>query len=146
MSLRNFVYAAVIAACLAPAAMAEPFRVNVDRSVTMRLSAPAASVILGNATVADVQVYDANTLLITGKAFGSTNLTVLDARGNVVMTTELVVVSESPGQLTVTRGTGTQSYSCVERCRSTPMVGDSPEYFNGVMQTVTGKAAAARGQ
>ena len=43
------------------------------------------------------------------------------------------------------RGAGTYSYSCVDKCRPTPMVGDAPGHFSDVMGTVTGKASTAKG-
>jgi len=73
---RQLVIAAV-ALSLAPAALADPFTVRVDQTVTLKLATPANSVVIGNASLADVAVHDAQTLLVTGKAFGSTNLTVL---------------------------------------------------------------------
>ena len=99
----------------------------------------------GNATVADVSVHDANTLLITGKAFGSTNLTVLDRAGNTIYTSQLTVGGEDDNGLTIVRSGATYSYSCVDKCRATPMVGDAPGHFSDVMATVSGKQATARG-
>jgi hypothetical protein len=63
-----------------------------------------------------------------------------------MMDTQLIVGEDNPGQLTIVRGQNTFSYSCAEKCRPTPMVGDDPGYFNQLMQTVQGKAAAAKGQ
>ncbi len=137
--------AVAFALALAPAAAADPFTVKVDQTVTLKLNAPANSVVVGNATVADVAVHDARTLLVTGKAFGSTNLTVLDRAGNTIYTNQLIVGGEEATGLTVIRGTGTYSYSCVDKCRATPMVGDAPQHFSDVMNTVTGKAATSKG-
>ncbi len=130
---------------LAPAAFADPFKVSVDQTVAVKISAPANSVIIGNATVADVAVHDANTLLITGKAFGSTNLVVLDRAGKEVWANTLLVGGEADTDLTIVRKGGTYTYSCVDKCRATPMVGDEPQHFQQVMQTVTGKADTAKG-
>ena len=137
---------AAIALSLAPAALADPFTVRVDQTVTLKLATPANSVVIGNASLADVAVYDAQTLLVTGKAFGSTNLTVLDRSGNTIYSNQLTVGGEDPNGLTIVRGTGTYSYSCLEKCRPTPMVGDAPGHFSDVMGTLSGKAAAAKGQ
>lgn len=138
---------AAIAACLvlAPVASADPFKVRVDETVPLKLGQPANSVIVGNATVADVAVHDARTLLVTGKAFGQTNITVLDRAGNTIFTSQLVVGGEDDAGLTIVRSGGTYSYSCVDKCRPTPMVGDAPSHFSDVMQTVTAKQATARG-
>jgi Flp pilus assembly secretin CpaC len=144
---KKFLAALALSLALAPvAAAADPFTVQVDQTVTLKVGGAANSVIIGNATVADVAVHDARTLLITGKAFGSTNLTVLDRGGNTIYTNQIIVGGESDSGLTIIRGQGTYSYSCSDKCRATPMVGDAPEHFSGVMSTVTGKAAAAKGE
>ena len=57
----------------------------------------------------------------------------------------LVVGGESDNGLTIVRGDGTYSYSCTDKCRSTPMVGDAPQHFSDVMATVTAKQQTARG-
>lgn len=139
---------AALAICLAlaPAAAADPFNVKVDQTVPLKLNQPANSVIVGNATVADVTVHDARTLLVTGKAYGSTNLTVLDRAGNTIYTSQLVVGGEDDDGLTIVRSGATYSYSCVDKCRATPMVGDAPSHFQDVMTTVTGKQQTAKGQ
>ena len=88
---KKFFAAIALAMALAPMAAADPLTVKVDQTVPLKLNAPANSVVVGNATVADVSVHDAKTLLVTGKAFGSTNLTVLDRSGNTIFSTMLVV-------------------------------------------------------
>lgn len=144
---KKFFAALAMSLALAPAALAtEPFTVKVDQTVTLKVGGAANSVVIGNATVADVSVHDARTLLITGKAFGSTNLTVLDRGGNTIYTSQIVVGGEDDTGITIVRGQGTYSYSCLDKCRSTPMVGDAPEHFSGVMSTVTGKLATSKGE
>ncbi len=142
---KKFFAAIAFALALAPMAAADPLTVKVDQTVPLKLNAPANSVVVGNATVADVSVHDAKTLLVTGKAFGSTNLTVLDRSGNTIFSTMLVVGGEDDTGLTIVRSDGTYSYSCVDKCRATPMVGDAPQHFTDVMNTVTTKAQTARG-
>src|SRR5262249_28521815 len=146
MRIRRLIAALAVTAALAPAALAkEPLKIYVDQTVTMKLSGAASSVVLGNATVVDVNVHDANTLLITGKAFGTTNMMVLNKADEPILQVQLIVASDNPGELTIVRGTGVNTYSCSDKCRATPMVGDDPGYFNNVMATVNGKQAAAKG-
>jgi len=142
---KKFLATLAFAVAFAPAALADPFKVMVDQTVTLKIAGAANSVIVGNATVADVAVHDARTLLVTGKAFGATNLTVLDRAGNTIYSNQLVVGGEDDSGLTIVRGQGTYSYSCLDKCRATPMVGDDVTHFSSVMSTVTGKAATARG-
>lgn len=142
---KTFFAALAFFVALAPAAAADPFSVKVDQTVTLKLSSPANSVVIGNATVADVSVADARTLLVTGKAFGSTNLTVLDRAGNTIYTNQVLVGGDTEDGMTIVRAGGTYSYSCVDKCRATPMVGDAPNHFTDVMTTVAGKEATAKG-
>ena len=142
---KKFFAAVAIVLALSPAALADPFKVKVDETVTLKLNQAANSVVVGNATVADVAVHDARTLLVTGKAFGTTNLTVLDRAGNTIYTSQLMVGGEDDNGLTIVRSGATYSYSCVDKCRPTPMVGDAPGHFQDVMATVTAKQSSAKG-
>jgi hypothetical protein len=145
MALKHFAAAMALALAAAPAALADTFTVKVDQTVAVKLASPANSVVVGNATVADVAVHDASTLLITGKAFGSTNVLVLDRNGKAIWQTDLAVAGGSDNALTIVRGGATNTYSCTDKCRGTPTAGDDPGFFNNVMQTVTGKDSAAKG-
>jgi len=141
---------ALAAAACAPAMHAEtlktePFRVDVDRTVTLKLTQPADSVAIGNATVADIAIHDPTTLLVTGKAFGSTNILVLDRYGRTIYSNRIAVAGGDDDQLTIVCGDGNYTYSCIDKCRATPMVGDAPEHFGEVMNGVSAKAAAAQG-
>jgi zona occludens toxin (predicted ATPase) len=147
MAIKHVCAALVFAAAtLSPAAVAEAFRVKADETVTLKLTSAADSVVVGNATVADVAVHDPMTLLVTGKAFGSTNILVLDHAGRTIYQNDVVVTGSTAGQVTIVRGAGTYTYSCVDKCRATPAVGDAPGHFQDLMQTVQGMNAAAKGQ
>src|SRR5882757_9835920 len=74
--------AAVVATAIP--AFADTITVAVDRAKVMRMSRPADVVIVGNPSIADATVQDNQTLIITGKSFGSTNLIVLDAAGQSI--------------------------------------------------------------
>jgi Flp pilus assembly secretin CpaC len=145
MAAKKILGAMAFAMALAAPAFADPFTVKIDQTVAVKLASAANSVVLGNATVADVTVHDARTLLITGKAFGTTNVMVLDRAGNTIWSTDLAVRSGTDGELTIQRGAATFTYSCLEKCRGTPTVGDDPTHFGAVMGTVTGKSQTAKG-
>ena len=54
--------------------------VLVDQATLVRLDRPAAEIVVGNPSIADVSVQSSKLLVITGKSFGETNLIVMDAR------------------------------------------------------------------
>ena len=144
---KHFLAAIAFAAVIAPAAAADPFAVKVDQTVTLKLTQPANSVVIGSAAIADVTVLgsDPNTLLITGKSFGSTNLTVLDRGGHTIYSNQVLVGGQNDDQLTIVRSGGTYTYSCTDKCRSTAMVGDAPQHVQDVLNTLQAKSAAAKG-
>jgi Flp pilus assembly secretin CpaC len=121
-ALRTLAFAAALGLA-APAALADSVRVYVDQTITVKLNAPATSIVLGNPFIADVAVHDANTLLVTGKTFGSTNLMALGASGETIFSTQLAVGDNRPDQLRIITPTAASTFSCVDRCRQTPAPG-----------------------
>lgn len=145
MSLKHAYAALALAALIAPAAVADPFKVKIDETVTLKLTSPANSVVIGNAAVADVAVHDPMTLLITGKSFGSTNLLVLDRAGRTIYSSQLAVADSPSDSITIVRAGGNYTYSCIDKCRPTPTVGDAPNHFGETMSTISGKQSAGQG-
>lgn len=145
MAMKHVVAALAVAVVLAPAAIAEAFKITVDQTVALKVPGAANSVIVGNASVADVAVHDASTLLVTGKSFGTTNLMVLDRAGRTIYSNQVQVGGQTEAEMTIVRAGGTYTYSCVEKCRSTATVGDQSEYFQETIQTLQAKSGAAKG-
>src|SRR5690554_1197179 len=61
--------------------------VNANMARVLRINAPAATVIIGNPAVANVTIQDPQTLILTGKSFGRTNMIILDANGDPIADT-----------------------------------------------------------
>ncbi|MEP7239869.1 MAG: pilus assembly protein N-terminal domain-containing protein, partial [Devosia sp.] len=76
--------AGVVVAAPAIGATNEPISITVNMARILRIAAPAATVIIGNPIVADVTIQDPQTLVLTGKSYGETNLIVLDSMGNPI--------------------------------------------------------------
>ena len=121
-----------LAASLAPApAMAAdgaPINVNVNMARILRINAAAATVIVGNPGIADVTIQDPQTLILTGKSFGQTNLIVLDTAGNPIADTLIEVVQMQAGVVTVYQGQARTSLACAPICQSVVMMGDDPAF------------------
>ena len=87
--------AAVLAVLAAPAAAQEAdaagLELFVNHAKIVKLAEPAATVVIGNDSIADATVKDATTLVLTGRAFGSTNLVILDAEGEPIVDERLIV-------------------------------------------------------
>lgn len=124
-----FVCAALFAAALAPlAAAAEegPISVKANMARILRISAPAATVIIGNPGVADVTIQDPQTLVLTGKSYGQTNLIVLDTAGNPIADTLIEVVQAQGDLVTMYNGPYRSTLSCAPVCQAMIMLGDDP--------------------
>ncbi|MEZ5937213.1 MAG: pilus assembly protein N-terminal domain-containing protein [Hyphomonadaceae bacterium] len=146
MFARKLLVAALSAAAVVGVANAETFKVQVDQTIPLRLNAPAHTVVLGNATIVDVALHDPMTLLVTGKAYGATNLLVLDEAGRSVYSNTVAVANnEAVGELTINTGGKLYTYSCLDKCRATPKVGDDGQFYGEIMSSVSTKTAAAQG-
>lgn len=105
-----------------------PINVNVNMARILRINAAAATVIIGNPGIADVTIQDPQTLILTGKSFGQTNLIVLDSAGNPIADTLIEVVQMQAGVMTVYQGQARTSLACAPVCQSVVMMGDDTNF------------------
>ena len=119
-----------LASSLAPALALDgaPINVNVNMARILRINAAAATVIIGNPGIADVTIQDPQTLILTGKSFGQTNLIVLDSGGNPIADTMIEVVQLQAGVVTVYQGQSRTSLACAPVCQSVVMMGDDTSF------------------
>lgn len=133
VSMIALVAVASFGAMPAQAADDAAISVNVNMARVLRINAPAATVIVGNPGVADVTIQDPQTLILTGKSYGQTNLIVLDNRGEPVADTMIQVVQQQAGVMTVYQGLNRTSLSCAPTCQPTVMLGDQTDFTSGVV-------------
>ncbi|WP_309628589.1 pilus assembly protein N-terminal domain-containing protein [Brevundimonas sp.] len=97
-------------------AWAQTLNVEIDRSTRIGLTGSAASVIVGNPAIADVTVVDANTLFVTGKGYGVTEVVAVDGVGRTIFQGEIVVTGGSTGSVRVWRGAQATEMACAASC------------------------------
>ena len=91
--------------------------VEIDQAARVQLRGAAGSVIVGNPQIADVTVVDANTLYITGKGYGVTEIVAVDAIGRTVFQSEVVVTDGAgSGRVRVWRGAQATEMACAASC------------------------------
>lgn len=91
--------------------------VEIDQATRVQLRGPAGSVVVGNPQIADVTVVDANTLYITGKGYGVTEIVAVDAIGRTVFQSEVVVTDGAgSGRVRVWRGAQSTEMACAASC------------------------------
>jgi Flp pilus assembly secretin CpaC len=136
MSAKLSAILVLLAGLAAPSmAIAEdgPISVNANMARVLRLSAPAATVIIGNPGIADVTIQDPKTLVLTGKNYGQTNLIVLDASGEPIADTLIEVVQLQAGTMTIYQGLDRRTVTCSPVCQPTVMLGDNPGFTSEVI-------------
>lgn len=121
-----------------------PITVKANMARILRISAPAATVIIGNPGVADVTIQDPQTLVLTGKSYGQTNLIVLDAQGNPIADTLIEVIQAQGDTMTVYLGAQRTTLACSPQCQPTIMLGDDPNFSNVVIASSNLVEAAAQ--
>ncbi|WP_436643528.1 pilus assembly protein N-terminal domain-containing protein [Microbaculum sp. FT89] len=145
--LAGALFVAVAAAASRPAvALEDTLLVEVDRAKIVKLDQPAATVIIGNPSIADALVHNREMLVVTGKSFGVTNMIVLDASGKTIGDLTLHVRGDDVGIVTVQRGPSRLSYSCAPTCERTLMIGDMGESYSALNTQIQDRIGLATGQ
>ncbi len=122
--------AAILALGFASPALASDDAINLmlDRATVIKAPAKTAMVVIGNPAIADVSVQKNGVLVLTGKAFGETNLLAIDEQGQLVSESWLRVQG-SNRNIVVYRAGEPETYSCTPHCQPTIALGDSDKHF-----------------
>jgi Flp pilus assembly secretin CpaC len=119
--------------------------VKYDQSQLLRLPRPAADIIIGNPTIADVSIQGGNLLVVTGKSFGITNIIILDADRNIIQDQRIMVERDVNKIVHVQRGVNRQSWNCSPQCNPTVTVGDETAFFSSSMTNAGQKMKSVEG-
>jgi Flp pilus assembly secretin CpaC len=129
----------------APNARANDLIVRYDQSQLIRLPRPAAEVIIGNPSIADVTIQGGNLLVVTGKTFGITNIIALDAQRNVIQDQRVLVERDDQRALVLYKGSMRESYTCTPMCAPTITIGDETKFFETMTKHALNKASVSAG-
>jgi Flp pilus assembly secretin CpaC len=124
----------------APAGMGKVVDLTIDFATVLKLDRPAKTIVIGNPGIADASVQDGTTVVLTGKAAGTTNMIILDDKGAEVANETLRVASNLRQLTTVFYGSKRQTYSCAPTCEQVIVVGDDPTAFQTAAQQILGRA------
>lgn len=127
-----------------PAAAAD-LVVNIDEATVHRLMREAATIVVGNPSVADVTIQGDTLMLVMGKNPGHTNILALDRKGEEIENVIVHVRNAGSRRLTLHLGSSQVSYNCAPVCDRTLTVSDAPEPFDTQMKQVQGKTATSQG-
>lgn len=137
-----FIIASVSALPDSPA-RAKDLSIQIDEAKLVRLKIPAAQVIVGNPSIADVSVQKGKILAVTGKSFGLTNIIVLDEAGKEILSKKVSVAADTTRIVTMHKGSRRTSLYCTPMCQNPLVVGDEVNHFEALRKEVNGKFATA---
>lgn len=126
-------------------AKAEDFMVQYDQAKLLRLPEPGETVIVGNPSIADVQLQSNQLLVITGKTFGVTNLIVLNTAGNIILSQRLMVKADDQKVVSVSRGGATSTFNCAPKCEPVLKIGDESNYYSAIAKSAEQKMKISEG-
>jgi hypothetical protein len=102
--------------------------VDLDRAKLVDLPKGLNQIILGNPIIVGITpLPGGGGAVLTGKAFGETNMIVLDDKGAVVLDALIRIGSPSATDLVVQRGQQRASYDCPSGCELRSQLGDVGE-------------------
>jgi len=100
--------------------------IDIDQSKRISLAGHAANVVVGNPAIADVAMIDARNLLVLGRGYGSTSVTVLDSAGHTLWNADVTVTAPTTGRVSLYRGAAAAQYACSARCEPAAGVPATP--------------------
>jgi len=109
----------------------DSYSVELNKTEILRLSQPAATVIVGNPRIADVSIHSSDTMFVIGRGYGQTNLIVMNQLGETIMNADIQVTgSTAPGSVRVFQRADRRTYHCAPYCLPAPVLGDNRGYVN----------------
>jgi len=116
--------------------------VTVDQAKVFRISRPAATIIIGNPSIVDATIEDEQTLVLTGRSFGVTNLIILDENGDAVIDQAVVVRGSETNTVRIYRGgNDRETLACAPVCEATVTIGDNAGTFRNAQSQITQRNA-----
>jgi Flp pilus assembly secretin CpaC len=123
----------VAAAMTTPAHAIDTISIAVDQATITKMPDSVSTLVIGNPIIADVTIRPGGLLIVTGKAYGVTNLIALDGSGAVLSERYIEVTGPRDEVMVVYRGLARESYSCTPECQPRMVLGDDMRYFGQTM-------------
>lgn len=136
--------AMLLAAMQLPAIAAEELIVNADETQVVRPSAKPGTIVIGNPSVVDATMEGGN-IFIQGKAFGSTNMIILDQGGREIANYAVTVRVGGNHNLAMYKAGSRYSYTCAPLCEEAIQVGDVHAFTGELITLSEQKANLAKG-
>jgi hypothetical protein len=124
---------------------AQELIIKTDQTQLISISGTPGAVVIGNPSIADATVHG-DKIFVHGRAFGSTNLIILDENGNQLSSLDITVQLGGENNLAVYKAGARYSYVCAPNCEATLQSGDVPDWFADISKMDGKKTGAATGK
>jgi hypothetical protein len=124
---------------------AQELIVKTDQTQLISISGSPGAIVIGNPSIADATVHG-NKLFVHGRAYGSTNLIILDENGNQLSALDITVQQGGENNMAVYKGGARFSYVCAPTCEATLQSGDAADFFGDISKMDARKSGAATGR
>ena len=102
--------------------------VTIDQARLISFPEPVKTVYVGNPTIVDIQMVDAQHAFLLGKTFGVTNMIAMSANGTQISNQQVTVLNNGAA-VTINRGADQFDYMCTPaHCETAPRPGDVPTF------------------
>ncbi|MEP7172098.1 MAG: pilus assembly protein N-terminal domain-containing protein [Aestuariivirga sp.] len=119
--------------------------VKTDQTQLISVSGNPGTVVIGNPSIADVTVHG-NKLFVHGRAYGTTNLIILDENGNQLSNLDITVMLGGENNLQIYKAGARYSYVCAPGCEGTLQSGDATGFFGDISKMDAKKSGTAQGK
>ena len=100
---------------------AQELIIKTDQTQLISISGTPGAVVIGNPSIADATVHG-DKIFVHGRAFGSTNLIILDENGNQLSSLDITVQLGGENNLALFKAGARYSYVCAPNCEGNPAI------------------------
>jgi hypothetical protein len=127
------------------AAAAEGLVIKTDQTQLLNVSGNPGTAIIGNPSIADATVHGSK-IFLHGRAFGATNIIILDQDGNQLAAFDVTVENRDSNNVALFKAGQRYSYDCAPTCQTAMQVGDEPIYTDTIIKMSQKKLDFATGK
>ena len=131
--------------CTSAAYAAQEIIIKTDQTQLIDVSGNPGAVVIGNPSIADATVHG-DKIFLHGRAFGSTNLIILDQEGNQLASLEITVQKGGLNNVAIYKAGTRYSYVCAPNCEVALQAGDQVDWFGDVAKMNNSKTSSATGK
>ncbi|HEX2256356.1 MAG TPA: pilus assembly protein N-terminal domain-containing protein [Afifellaceae bacterium] len=136
-----FLSLAVSQPSLAGEKLGDTVALVIDFAKIITLDEPVSTIVIGNSGIADAAMGDDRTIVLTGKAAGTTNMILIGRGGEQIANATVRVASDTRHLTTVFRGKDRQTFSCAPTCEQVIAIGDAEQPFSATTTQIKERQA-----